>query len=281
MGNVISRVVLVAFAVVGLFTAGLIGTLGVRGKLNRESLAELAGVKDENAEKPAGEESATGDVSKDAAKSNAEDGKEHGKEAAPNGGRAESSPHAVASLASAGLDRIVLPDPFSSEKTHELFEELEATRSELKNQLIAARQKEADLELIRADLNRRWDELDQREQELEESRKGVEADKVDLRDKTVLLEEAEDANLRDAAKKIEKMKAQAAAALLETKDPAMAAKILSSIGDREAGKIMENLKPEFLSKVLEKAINIIRPKSVGSSSTSKDGSGSAPGQDKP
>lgn len=246
----IGRIVMIAFAVVGLFTAGLVGTLGARGKLNRDAMSEF--MKGESAENEPGAQGALGTIADGHA---TVDGHVAEKPAVPDG----SLDSGANLLAASTLPRVNLPSPFSTEESAELFEELEATRSELRGRLAAAKQQESDLNLVRSDLNRRWDELDRREQELEERAKAIIAEQSDLASRTVQLQEAERENLSNFAKKIEKMKAQAAASLLQTKDAADAAKILSFVKDREAAKIMENLPPEFLSEIAAKAIGILRP----------------------
>lgn len=267
MKDMIGRIVVVAFAVVGLFTAGLLGTLGSRGMLKREALAEMFA--DPEAEKDAEHGAAEGDH---AAGPNAEHGSEAGAEHGEGGhaGIQSTLDNAPKVLASAPLDKFLLPSPFSTEQTAQLFEELEATRSEVRSRLVAVKQQEKDLDLVRADLDRRWDELDKREQELEEKDKSIAAERDELSNRTVLLAEAEMENLSSFAKKIEKMKSDKAAALLEQKDPAEVAKVLSFVKDREAGKIMESLSPQFMSKVAEKAIGIIRPTSVGGAGLAGD-----------
>lgn len=244
------RIVMIAFAVVGLFTAGLVGTLGARGKLNRDAMSEFM----------SGESDAKGETVDGAA--------DHDVTAPPHGTTADETrsresnaalESAANLLAASTLPRVILPSPFSTEESAQLFEELEATRSEMRGRLAAAKQQEADLQLIRSDLNRRWDELDRREQELEERAKAIFAEQSDLASRTVQLQEAERENLSNFARKIEKMKAQAAAGLLQQKDAAEAAKILSFVKDREAAKIMEQLPPEFLSQIAAKAIGILRP----------------------
>jgi flagellar motility protein MotE (MotC chaperone) len=259
--NLIGRIVVIAFAVVGLFTAGLIGTLGARGKLNPEAMREWA-------------EGRTDEADGEKAGTNGEADPHAGDAATPpsHGDGSFGDQHEIANpLAASTLPRVVLPSPFSTEESAELFEVLEATRRELMGRIAAAKQQQADVELVRSDLNRRWDELDRREQELEERSKALAAEQHDLAGRTVMLEEAELENLSNFAKKIEKMKAPAAAELLERRDPAEVAKILGFVTDREAGKIMESLPPEFLSEVAERAIGILRPKlPVNKKSASND-----------
>jgi flagellar motility protein MotE (MotC chaperone) len=249
------RIVMIAFAVVGLFTAGLVGTLGARGKLNRESMLEFVGREGESG---AGAEPAPGVDG--AALAPGAGGIQETAGGDAQSRRSDAALESAANLLAAStLPRVNLPSPFSTEESAQLFEELEATRSELRGRIAAVKQQEADLQLVRSDLNRRWDELDRREQELEERAKAIVAEQSDLASRSVQLQEAERENLSNFAKKIEKMKAQAAAGLLQQKDAAEAAKILSFVKDREAAKIMEQLPPEFLSQIAAKAIGILRP----------------------
>src|SRR5262245_26539383 len=106
MSQVIARVAVVAFAVVGLFTAGLIGTLGVRGQLDRESLAAMFAT--EEGEK----QGAAADVAQLHEQLEGE-------------ARSLIPSTVTASIAGTLLPRLALPSPFSSDEAAKLFDELE------------------------------------------------------------------------------------------------------------------------------------------------------------
>ncbi len=246
VANQVLRVVLLLGGAIGLFSAGLVGTLGVRGKLNAEYLGPLLGGAEQAAHT----------------------------DAAPGAPRAFSSarPHRETEqraerLADEGLlPALALPSPFSGEETRALFEELEATRVDLRERSSRLAREQKDLELVRLDLNHRWDELNQREEELEETIKSLAAERQELDGRSVLLEEAELANIQQLAEDVEKMPCEAAAALLGEKTPEEAAKILKFIKPREAGKILAALPPKLASSVSQRLLGVLQadgPKQSG------------------
>lgn len=234
MSQMLPKVLMLAASAVGVFSAGLIGTLGVRGRLNADTLGPLLG----SAPPPAPAADA-----------------EHVEIAIPAAAQAPMPQGIDAEL----MPKVALPSPFSTDETVALFQDLEKTKADYRERLAALDQQQKDIDLVRADLNRWWDELSVREEQLEEKSKGLSAEKDEISGRTVVLEEAEIENLESLARKLEKMKSQSAAELLLQKDPAEVAKILGFVKDREAGKIMDNLPAEFVSKVASCAIGIIRP----------------------
>ncbi|MBI4880484.1 MAG: hypothetical protein HY812_12615 [Planctomycetes bacterium] len=239
------RIVLLLGGAAGLFSAGLVGTLGVRGKLNAEYLGPLLGGPEQEAET-------------------------EGPPAAPHAGPA-ARPHQEAerrtgSAAGDGLlPPITLPSPFSSEETTALFEELEATRVDLRERSAQLQREQKDFELVRVDLNRRWDELNRREEELEETIKSLAAERQELDGRSVLLEEAELANIQQLAEDVEKMPSEAAAALLTEKTAEEAAKILKFVKPREAGKILAALPPKLASSVSQRMLGVLQADGSGKS----------------
>lgn len=227
------KVVFLFVGAVVLFTAGLAGTLSFSGKLNQETLGSLLGHPPPVVEP---------EVPIDELHERLANGGELAKD--------KTIP---------SLPPIALPSPFSSMETKTLFKELTTVRAEVRARLESVTQEERDLELIRAELSRRFDDLTRREEELEEQMKSFAAERHAMSARSVVLKEAELANLKQLAGDIEKMKAPAAAALLMEKSPERVALILSFVKSRESGKILAEMPPEFAHDVTEKAIGILRP----------------------
>ena len=224
----------------GLFSAGLVGTLASRGKLNREYLAPMLGLE---GPKPAEAQEAKVPV--------------RTVEPAP-AKKNEPVPDAV-------LPSVMLPSPFSSQETDTLFAELKDMREELKVKVAKVEADRRDLELVRADLDRRFDEMNLREQQLEQEARLLTGERSTLSEKSVLLKEAEAENLKKLAADIEKMPAGAAAELLSKYSPEQAAKILVQIKSRESGKILAALPAELAAKVAERMLGVmsVDPKAKG------------------
>jgi len=240
MKRVIRALILVLGAL-GLFSAGVVGTLGMRGKLNRDYLAPILGLA------PAPEHAGgagVGGARKDAGPSRPEDVLDE---------RVE--PDLKASV----LPRIMLPSPFSAEEMDELLQELQSTRTDLKERVTVMDRELRDLDLIRADLNRRWDELDRREELLQEEAHLLVAERDELNGRSLILKEAEIENLKNLAEGIEKMGAASAAGLLQEMTHERGAKILSFMKPRERGKILAALPPEFASKLSDRLLGLLNP----------------------
>jgi len=228
----LSKVLLLGAGAVFLFAAGLAGTLSFRGKLNADTFGSLLG----HPKAPVAEDVELDDLHARLAEGDAE-----------------------TAVPTPTLPQIALPSPFSSLETKTLFKELMTVRAEVRARLESVQQEERDLELIRAELSRRFDDLTRREEELEEQMKSFAAERQALADRSIVLKEAELANLKQLAGDIEKMKAPAAAALLMEKTPERVALILSFVKSRESGKILAEMPPEFANQVTEKALGIVRP----------------------
>ncbi len=231
-GGLMKLVFLLVGAVV-LFTAGLAGTLSFRGKLNQETIGTLLGHPPPAEPAPESELDAL-----------------HARLAESDGEETAADPM---------LPRIALPSPFSSMETKTLFKELMTVRANVRARLESVQQEERDLGLVRAELSRRFDDLTRREEELEERMKSFAAERQALESRSVVLKEAELANLKQLAGDIEKMKAPSAAALLMEKPPERVALILSFVKSRESGKILAEMPPEFADEVTDKALGILRP----------------------
>lgn len=258
--NRVIRVLMLVLGALGLFSAGLVGTLGLRGQLTKEYLGPLVGAA------PAAPDAEHGAA-----------GAEHG------GGRATAAlpkgaeqPRASAERAGTGddlLPALQMPSPFSSDETQALFAELESARAELRERTAARDRELKDLELVRVDLNRRWDELNAREESLEEEAKGLLAERSEIDGRSVVLKEAELQNLKQLATDVEKMPADAAAKLLQEKEPDRVAMLLSFVKPRESGRILAAMPPEFAAKVTERMLGILKPEAgaVPAAGSNKDG----------
>jgi len=229
----VMKAVFLLITAIFLFSGGLVGTLSYQGKFNRDYIGSLMG-----------HEGAVEDPS-DA---------ETDVEALHDQMQTEPIP--------AQMPMIALPSPFSSQETRELFDDLGSMREEVRSRLKRVEREEGDLDLVRSEMNRRWDDLTRREEELEEKIKSIDAERHALEARSVVLEEAELRNLKQLGGDIEKMKAPAAAALLMEKTPERVALILSFIKSRESGKILAEMPPEFSNEVTEKALGILRPEDL-------------------
>ncbi len=237
-----------------LFSAGLVGTLGLRGKLTAAYLGPLIG-----------RESDLSDLDRLHAELQV---KTPGPGGAPaRSGAGSAMPDAPPLIM---LPSVALPSPFSGSETRQLFQELEAARSELTERVARVRREEKDLEIVRADLNRRWDELNRREYELRERSQSVSVEQDELADDAaakaqrlmgdvLVLKQSEIANLKSLAEDVQKMPATAAAALLQEKPAERAASILTFVSPRESAKILAAMPPKFASMVTEKMLAILHP----------------------
>ncbi|MFH0945498.1 MAG: hypothetical protein V2A76_09910 [Planctomycetota bacterium] len=253
-GNQIIRFVMLAGGAVGLFSAGLVGTLGVQGKLNKAYLGPLVGM--EVAETNMDELHELLASSQPAPKVPAETGP--GSRGHPS--RREASQSGL-------MPDISLPSPFSAEEVRLLFEELEQARAELRERVARVTREEKDLDLVRADLNHRWDELNRREEDLEEKDKSLKGEQMVLSeqkgamaDRALTMTEIERSNIEALAADIEKMTSDKAAALLLEKEPDKAALILSFIKAREAGKILAGMPAELAADITERMLGILKPR---------------------
>ena len=258
--NHVIRLVMLIGGAVGLFSAGLVGTLGVRGKLNQTYLGPLVGM---HATEPSADERhailATHpqpDASGSSSESRAGDA--HAARA-----RAGQSKYDL-------LPDIGLPSPFSADETRALFDELERARAELRERTARVTREQKDLELVRADLNHRWDELNHREEELEERSKSLDGERQSLSEqqdvadeRTLSMTDLEKANIQTLSKDIEHMQAESASALLLEKDPDTAALILSFIKAREAGKILAAMPPKVAADITARMLGILKPRAGG------------------
>ena len=255
-GNQIIRLVMLAGGAVGLFSAGLVGTLGFQGKLNKAYLGPLVGME---VEQPNVDDlhdllASSRPLPEDPAGTRHDSGKR------PS--RKETSRFEL-------MPDITLPSPFSADEVRLLFEELEHSRADLRERVARVTREEKDLELIRADLNHRWDELNRREEDLEERDKSLKGEQMVLseqkgamEDQALTMTEIESSNIEALASKIEKMKAQEASALLLEKEPDKAALILSYIKAREAGKILAAMPPDVGADITERMLGILKPRAA-------------------
>ncbi len=253
-GGGLTRVLILFAGAIVLFVAGLAGTLGMRGKLTAEYLGPLLG---KAAAKPEGETAEAGDGAEKAGEPHGEtpDLKKH----APPPTHSEPAPTGQV------FGSVALPSPFSSEETAALFQELQQKREELRDKIAAADRTQKDLDLVRLDLSRRWDELNHREEQIEERVKSLIAERSELDSRSVVMKEAELSNLQKLAGDIEKMPAEAAAKILEQSPPERVAQILTFVKPREAGKILAALTPAFASQVSEKSLSIVKPATAAGS----------------
>lgn len=232
------RLVMVVLGACGLFSAGLVGTLAVRGQLNEAYLGPLVGREvpeptlDELHERMASE-------------------------------RAELP---VAAARSDLLPPVSLPSPFSGDETRALFDELLRTREELRERLARVEREKKDLELVRTDLNHRWDELNRREQEMEELHRSLDGERANLAaqqteidKRSTSLDQEQMKNIELLAAQIEKMTAADAAKLLMEKEMAQAALILSFIKAREAGKILAEMPPKHAAELTDRMLGVLKP----------------------
>jgi flagellar motility protein MotE (MotC chaperone) len=255
--NQVLRLVMLIGGAVGLFSAGLVGTLGVRGKLNQTYLAPLVGL--EPAEPSADELHAMLAENPRAAKADPPS-KDPVTRAGNAAGRSQTPSYDL-------MPDVGLPSPFSAEETRDLFLELETARADLIERTARVAREQKDLELVRADLNHRWDELNRREQELEERSKSLDGERETLSEqmeeidgRALAMSDVEKGNIQQLAKNIESMKAEAASALLAEKEPDQAALILSFIKAREAGKILAAMPPKVAADITERMLGILKPR---------------------
>lgn len=257
-GMQIIRMVMLMMGAVGLFSAGLVGTLGMRGKLNKQYLGPLVGMEVEETE-PSVEELHELMAARPSNPEHASSGEDHTTASSAAG----ASEHRSAGL----LPEINLPSPFSGDETRMLFDELLNTRRDLRERVARLERERKDLELVRIDLNHRWDELNRREEALEELARSLDGERTNLDeertkidDRTTSLDDTERKNIEVLASHVEKMKPDAAAALLMEKDPDQAALILSYIKAREAGKILAAMPPAYAADVTDRMLGVLKPR---------------------
>lgn len=237
------RILIVVAGGFMLFLAGLVGTLGFRGKLNAESFGEMFGGDHTPSEEH------LDDQAKEQATVVATDSIERAR------------PPSVAAASIAGpMDGLSISAPFSDEETRELFHELRSARGDMIEGQAALSRERRDLELVRMDLNLRWDEVEQKEQEQAEYAKSLVAQVEELESRAVLFKEAEADNLQQLAKDVEKMSADSAAKMLEQSEPDRVALILHFVKPRETGKILGAMPQEFAAEVANKMLGILKPK---------------------
>ncbi len=261
-GGLARALILLAGAIV-LFVAGLAGTLGMRGKLNAEYLGTLLGKAPESKEgdEPAADHAAALSPRKPVDGATAPSASHE-----TSAGSRDSRSTSDSGSRKPAFASLSLPSPFSSEETTELFEELESKRAELRDKLASVERQQKDLDLVRADMSRRWDELNHREEQLEEREKSLVAERGELDSRSVHMKEAELSNFKKLAGDLEKMPAEAAAKVLEQSPPERVAQILVFVKPREAGKILAALTPTFAAQVSEKSLQIVKPaEAVGAS----------------
>ena len=238
-----------------LFTAGLLGTLGARGKLNSQTLNEFLG-----------KEAPGGDVEpgQTASDDGADDADSEDDAATAASEHVASTKHAVESRISSAVaaSPIIIEAPFSDEETARLFDELRGARSEAIDARAQLERERQDLELVRLDLNRRWDEVELREQELEEYSNSLVAERVEIDQRAVLLKEAEVDNLQKLARNVEKMSSDGAAKMLMEKTPDRTALILRYVKPRETGKILDAMGKEYASQVAERMLGVLESDST-------------------
>lgn len=236
-----------------LFSAGLVGTLGVRGKLNAETLDEFLGrhqAEEAPVDPHAVAEAPTTPTGGEGEQSgHGEPGSEH----------AMPAPAADVVRDAVAATPIVIEAPFSDEETRRLFDELRAARGEVLEARAQNERDRRDLELVRLDLNRRWDEVELREQKFEERVRSIAAERTEIEQRTVLLKEAEVENLQQLARNVEKMSAEGAAKMLMEKTPERAALILHYVKPRETGKILDAMARDYASLVAERMLGILEP----------------------
>ncbi|MBL8769701.1 MAG: hypothetical protein JNL94_20185 [Planctomycetes bacterium] len=239
------RGVMLVLGAVGLFSAGLVGTLAARGKLNKEYLGPMFGMEMPKEHDPLDLKTPVRTVQP----------------------KPEPKPAPVEPKV---MPAIMLPSPFSSEETDTLFAEIRQMRDDLKMKLAKVESDRRDLDLVRADLDRRFDELNLREQQLEQEARLLTGERSELSEKSVLVQEAEVENLKKLAADIEKMPAQAAAELLQKYTPDQSAKILTHIKARESGKILAALPADIAAKVAERMLGVMSGDSKSADSKKKE-----------
>lgn len=240
------RILIVIAGGVMLFLAGLVGTLGFRGKLNRESLSSMMGGAHASEDAAATEH---------AAASTRPAAADHRDDPAP-----PAAPKSIAEASIAGpVGALTIGAPFSDDETRQLFGELRSARAEWIEQRALLDRERRDLELVRIDMNRRWDDVEARELELQEYAASLDAQRQDLDSRGVLLKEAEAENLQQLAKNVEKMSSESAARMLQENAPERVALILHYVKPRETGKILDAMPQDFAAQVAEKMLGILKP----------------------